>query len=194
MPRSTDKLTATVSLPIAKGVQHRLDNLVIRHRVREKGRRGSLVDPFAGCRIAQCHSRTIDPIRIRRLGNAQHFRPRWVDPVWPMMITDRFAAPVDLAGFDMREINRRIGRRPFAGQCRRAVPSKGGNRQREQQQQQDRDCSAAALDVTALSSCVAIGSASAARTHPWPRVPRSSPRASQRKRRDALSARRVHPC
>ena len=50
------------------------------------------------------------------------------------MIANRFAPPVDLAELDMDEVDRRIGRRPFAREHRSSdVAGKGRERHQHQQ-------------------------------------------------------------
>ena len=88
--------------------------------------------PRAG---TQCRPRAGDAARIRRLGYAQHLCPRRIDVVRTMVVANRFAAPVDLALFDMDEVDRRVGCRPSAV-GRRRLPRR--RRRRKQHQQNER--------------------------------------------------------
>src|SRR5271169_5577979 len=95
--RSADEMSVAAPAAGVEGDEDLVDDLVVRHRIGKEGGGHLLIDPCAGGRIAERHLCPIDAARIRRLDDPLHpCPPPRVHPVWPVMIADRLAVPVDL--------------------------------------------------------------------------------------------------
>src|SRR6266404_9951482 len=116
--RSADELAVAAPAAVAKRAEDGIDDLLVGHRIGEEGRRRLFVDPCPVSRVAESDARPVDAAAIGRLNHLLHPRTRRIDPVWPMMVADGLTVPVDLAVIDMSQVDRRIGRCPFAREAR----------------------------------------------------------------------------
>src|SRR5690348_7372436 len=116
--RGANELTGVPGLGVVDRRKDRLDDIADAHRVGVESGRRLLSCPLTGHRIPKSHYSSVDAIRVRGLNDPQDPSAGRIHSVRPMVVTDCLTAMIEFTRFDMNQVDRRYGSRPFPGERR----------------------------------------------------------------------------